>query len=900
MRDWTSEIESRLASLKLSPGREAEIVEELSAHLEQRYAELRAQGLDEAAAVALVREELVADEGLTERMRPLRQASTPPPVAVGAPRGDWLADFWQDLRLAARMLRKQSALTVMVVLTLAIGVGANGALFALVDRVLLRELPLPRPDRLVTIWERTATTPQSLASPLNMLDWARRSQSFEAIGGHLTGVFAMVLTTPQGAESVMRQWVTAGIFDALGVKPVVGRTFLAADDTARKRSVVLSESYWRARFAADPSIVGQSLRLDGQLYEVVGVVPDQAEILGRANLWGLQFIQASPERARGQYPFRTVARLKPGVSLEAAQAELAGIAADLAREYPATNEGRSVALEPLRDVVLGSELKRTSLLLLGVVGFVLLICFANIANLLLTRNAARGNELAIRSVLGADRRRLKRQFATENLLLAALGGGAGLPLAGALLAAAPVAIPQDLLPPGVVIDFDWRVAVFSLVATLAVALLFTLASSAQVAELTALREGVPSGRRLTDRSSRTREALVVGQVATAVVLLYGAGLLTRTLIEVDSVDAGYRAQSVLSLFVDPLGNSYPTPEALLQFYGAIEEELKATPGVASAAWTSSLPLGPSIMGGLFYDVAGEPAAVPAERPMAEMLVVSPTYFRTLDQPILAGRAFDDGDRADSVPVCIVNEAFVGHRLQGRPAIGRTVQVWREAESVAEPRTCEVVGVAANAKRRADEPAMPSQIYYPLARIPDDDIFLVVRPVSGDAGALASSVRAAIARVDRESLVSVTDIATLEGVARNATARYRFRALVIGAFAGLALLLAALGLFGVLAYSVQKRWRELGVRMALGARPEAVVGLITRGAARVLIPGVLAGAILAVIVGQLLGAMLFGVRPFDAPTFTAVLVVLTATVALAVVGPALRATRIDPVGALRSE
>jgi putative ABC transport system permease protein len=282
-----------------------------------------------------------------------------------------------------------------------------------------------------------------------------------------------------------------------------------------------------------------------------------------------------------------------------------------------------------------------------------------------------------------------------------------------------------------------------------------------------------------------------------------------------------------------------------------------------------------------------------------MQIVSTGFFRTLDLPILAGRAFDDRDRPGAMPVCIVNEAFVERRLGGGEAVGRTVQTWRTDDATEQPRTCEIVGVATNAKRRADEPEPPSQIYYPFARIPDDDIYLIVRPVSGDAGALASSVRAAIARVDRESLVSVTDIATLESVARDATARYRFRALLIGGFAGLALLLAALGVFGVLAYSVQKRWREFGVRMALGARPGAVVGLITRGAARVLVPGVLAGAILAVIVGQLLGAMLFGVRPFDAPTFTLVLVVLAATAALSVVGPAFRATRIDPVGALRS-
>ena len=356
--------------------------------------------------------------------------------------------------------------------------------------------------------------------------------------------------------------------------------------------------------------------------------------------------------------------------------------------------------------------------------------------------------------------------------------------------------------------------------------------------------------------------LVVAQIATAVVLLYGAGLLARTLIEVDTVDPGYKAQSVLSMLVDPLSQSYPTPEALLQFYGAIEEELKAIPGLASAAWTSAVPLGRSFAGRLFYDVAGEPAVVPAERPTTDMHVVSPDYFRTLELPILAGRAFDERDRPGSVPVCIVNEAFVERRLQGGTAVGRTVQTWQAEQSMDPPRTCEVVGVATNAKRRADELEEPAQIYYPFARIPSDDVFLLVRPVSGDAAALASQVRAAIARVDTQQLVSVTDIVTLESVAHEATARYRFRALLIAAFATLALVLAMLGLFGVLAYAVERRWREYGVRMALGARPDDVIRLIVRGAVRLLLPGALIGVALGLGVGQLLGAMLFGVRSFD--------------------------------------
>jgi putative ABC transport system permease protein len=301
----------------------------------------------------------------------------------------------------------------------------------------------------------------------------------------------------------------------------------------------------------------------------------------------------------------------------------------------------------------------------------------------------------------------------------------------------------------------------------------------------------------------------------------------------------------------------------------------------------------------FFEIDGEPALVPAERPTAEMTVVSDEYFRTLDLPIFEGRAFTASDVAGP-PVCIVNQAFVERRLQGGAAVGRGIRTWGSADPAEEARICEIVGVATSAKRHAEELEEPAQLFFPFSRIPFDDIFLVARPVSGDALVLAPQVCAAIARVDRENLVSVTNIATLETVAYQAKARYRFRALLIGAFAGLALLLASLGLFGVLAYTVQKRWREYGVRMALGARPEAVVGLIARGAARLLIPGVLVGVVLALVVGQLLGAMLFGVQPFDAATFTAVLVVLAVTAAVSVVGPAFRATRIDPVGALRSE
>jgi putative ABC transport system permease protein len=895
MPDWTKDLEARLASLRLRPEREREIIEELAAHLEQRYAELRDQGVEEGAALALVREELLDEQAFAERMRSLRQASTPPSITLGAPRRNPVTDFWQDLRLATRMLRKQGWLTLMVVLTLALGIGSNGAIFALVDRVLLRDLPLPTPDRLMTIWERTEGTARSPVAAPNLSDWIDRSESFEAIGGFNSGVFTMVWSGPDGAETVPRQWVTSGIFDALGVRPLIGRTFVTADDVERANVFVMSETYWRTRFAADPSVVGQSMRLDGQPFTVIGVVPSEAELLGRASIWAVRSIRGLPEQARGGYGWQTVARLKPGVSPEVGRDELVRIAADLAREYPTTNTRRSIAMEPLRDVVLGSDLRRTSLLFFGIVGFVLLICFANIANLLLTRNAARGNELVIRSVLGADRKRLVRQFATENVVLAAVGGLVGLVVAWALLRIAPSVIPQDLLPPGVALEFDWRIAAFCAGATLLVAVLFSLASASQVVELASTREGMSGTRTVTDRSSRTREVLVVGQVATAVALLYGAGLLMRTLIEVDNVDPGYRAESVLSLFVDPLGRPQ---EAMLQFYADIEAELEGHPGIASIAWTSALPLGGAMGGPLFFEIAGEPVE-PAARPLAETQIVSPDYFRTLDLPILAGRGFDERDRAGAPSICIVNEAFADRHVKG-DALGKSVARWQAEASTAAPFFCEIVGVAANYKRLPDELVDPPLVYTPLAQFTIDDIFMVVRPVSGDAAALIPAARAAISKVDTEQLTSVTDIETLETVAREATSRYRFRATLVLAFAGLALVLAMLGLFGVLAYTVQRRWREYGVRMALGAKSDDVIRHIVRGAARLVLPGALVGAILAIVIGQLLGAMLFGVRPFDAVTFTLVLVVLGVTTAASVAGPAFRATRIDPVGALRSE
>ena len=383
-------------------------------------------------------------------------------------------------------------------------------------------------------------------------------------------------------------------------------------------------------------------------------------------------------------------------------------------------------------------------------------------------------------------------------------------------------------------------------------------------------------------------------------LLFGAGLLLRTLLAVETVDRGYRAESVLTMLVDPLGSRYPTAPSLLQFFDAVEQEIVVLPGVRSVAWTSALPLGPSDEGQSFVEVVGDPPVDESKRPTADYQIVSHTYFRTLDLPVVAGRAFTERDTGDGVPVCIVNEAFVRAHLQGRSPIGLQVAIRPTSSAQAPPVVREIVGVARQVKSRPDEADDLVQIYVPMAQDPVDDIYLVVRPSSGRAEALASSVRAAIGRVDKEQLVSVRGVMTLEDVAWDATSRHRFRAVLVMTFAGLALLLAMVGVFGILAYTVQQRVRDFGVRRALGATTSDVLRLVVGNAVRVIATGAVIGLVLSTVVGRLLASMLFGVRPLDPTTFVAVTILLAITAAVSIAGPAWRATRIDPALALRGE
>jgi putative ABC transport system permease protein len=809
-------------------------------------------------------------------------------------------EFGHDVKYALRQLWQSPGFTAVAAITLALGIGANAAIFALVDATLLRPLPFPDPDRLVMLWTTTPSSPRRSVSPLDMTDWHERSRTFEAIGGFAANVGGMVIGGVDGtAETISRQWVSARFFEVLGVKPIAGRTFLLSDHDNRADAVVLSEGLWRTRFGGDPSLVGKTLRLDGDPYTVVGVVPKEFQWPGNAGMWALRWFPPDPALRRGG-GFVVIGRMKPQVTLEAARSDLASVAGALAREFPDTNRDRTVTLTPLHDALLGSDLRRTSLLFIGVVGFVLLICCGNVANLLLARATARTRELAVRTALGAGRGRIVRQLLTESLVLSAVGGVLAVGVGYGILSAAPSFIPAGVLPTNIEVRFDARVLAFCALTALLVGMLFGLAPAWQASGYSSARALASDTRTGTRRGGRMRSVLVAGEVATAVVLLVGAGLLLRTLVAVDTVDRGYRAREVLTMLVDPLGDRYPTPESLLQFYDAIEQEVRALPGVRSVAWSSSVPLGESYAGRFTFEIVGDAPVDAARRPTAAHEIASATYFDTLDLPLVAGRGFDARDTRQSVPVCIVSEALARRYMGGRSPIGVRLALRPASAPDAKPTVREIIGVARQLKERPDETEEYVQIYAPITQLINDDIFMLVRPTTGTAEALTPSVRAAIGRIDKEQLVSVRDIITLEDVASEATARYRFRAVLVVTFAALALLLAMVGVFGILAYSVQQRVREIGVRRALGATTGEVLRLVAASGGRVVGAGAVLGLILSIFAGRLLATMLFGVRPLDPATFAGVGIVLALTAVVSVAVPAWRAARIDPASALRTE
>jgi putative ABC transport system permease protein len=861
-------------------------------------------------------EQEVDDELAFHREMRRREGRTPPPdpavrgtlLTLGRKRDremrlmQWLEEIWTDVRFAIRQMRCAPGFTVVAVLTLALGIGANSAIFALADAVILRPLPFPHADRLMTVEEwGPQQGGRSRIELLNFHEWRHQSRTFDAMAAAWVPAEGggPVMTGLDGAaETVSAQTVTPQFFDVLGVAPIMGRTFADTDDSTDPRVIVLSEGFWKRRFGGDPAIVGRMITLDQRPHTVIGVVSDSFEFIRRSSIWRLLPLPTANASmtGRGQCGvcqfLQVVGRLKPGVSPAAAQTEMTAVANALAERNGNTGRPRRVLVTPFRDVLIGTDLRITSMLFLGVVGLVLLLCCANVANLVLARMTIRQRELAVRGALGAGRARIAAQLLTESVVLAGLGGAVGLAFAGGILAVAPRWVPDGLLPGILTLGVDAHVAIFCAGATLLVGVLFGLAPVWHVTHAPLVEAMNAEGRTSTGRGNRVRRLLVIGEIAAAVVVLCGAGLLLRTSLILESIDPGYEAarDHVVSGEVSLRGPRYSTDQAVQQFLDAVQREVEGIPGVSAAGWATTLPMGHSDLGRQSFQVAGAEASSDA-RPLADLQVVSASYFRTVDVPIVAGRPFTGSDRADTPPVAIVSEALARKYLAGRDPVGARIAI--SGQGTVER---EIVGVARQVKERPDEPDDFVQLYVPSAQVPRGETRLLVRTAQGDVRELVSSIRAAIGRVDR--LVPLDHIATLDDVARAGTARPRFRTTLVAAFAVLALALAMVGVSGVLAYSVRQRRREFAVRLALGATAHHIRTLVWSDAARVLAAGVATGLTGALLLGQSVSAFLFGVAPYDPITFAAATIVIALTATAAACLPAWRASRTDPAVVFR--
>ena len=885
-----------------------EVDEEIALHIEMRTRELVERGMDPKTA----REIVIARIGDVGRLK--RTC-----VDLGKRRDRemritrWLHELRDDVKYALRQLRAAPSFTAVAVITLALGIGANSAIFALADATFLRPLPFAQPqDRLVMIWERYPNGYLSPVTPLDFNDWADQNQTFDAMAA-FSGALVTLNAPDSAPEQITAQAVSARFFDVLGVTPIAGRTFLPSD-AANPDVVVLNEGLWRRRFGADQSIVGRSIVIGGRANTVIGIVPSEFQVIPTLNstntpagLWFFDQPAREGVSMRRSHILRVIGRIKPGLSAATAQRDMTTIGNRNAELFPDTNKGHDPTLQPMREALIGSETRLTTILLLGVVGFVLLMCCANVANLLLARTAARARELAVRAALGATRRRIIAQLLTESVVLSVIGGALSLGVGWAILHAAPSVVPPGLLPGTVALSFDARVIAFCAVTAFVVGLVFGLAPAWQSTG-SSMMQTIATDSRTTTHGGRFRQILVVAELTAAVLVLSGAVLLLRALIALQQMDAGYRAQDALTMLVNvpmpgPNGQGrYPTPESLQRFYDAIQEEVSREPGVRRVAVGGSLPLDGAWFGQTF-DIAGDPPKPPSTRDGAVYQMVSPSYFETLDIPIVKGRAFADTDTSDGVQVCIVSETFVRRYLGGRDPIGMRLVIPRilfagNPIGASTPPVREIVGVARQVKVIPHETDPVPQLYVPIAQNSFYVATVIVRPSSGSAAALLPSVRAAIARVDKEQ--AIARVRTIDVVASEATARPRFRAVLVGTFAALALILAMVGVFGVLAYSVQARMREFGVRIALGAGSRDVLRLVCGSAARLTAIGLAIGLITAAVLGRWMSTLVYPIAPLDPVTFAAVPLVLVLTAAIAVAAPAVRAMRADPVEAFRAE
>ena len=799
-----------------------------------------------------------------------------------------------DLRYAVRSLGKAPGFSALAVLVLAVGIGATSAIFSLIDGTLIRPLPFADPDRLLMLWEHPPGYARNRVSPLNFFDWSEQNHTFTSMAA-ISGGGRTLTSTSGVAERVPGQSVTTAFFDVLGIAPIAGRTFVVDDAVPQPNVVVIGERFWRTHLDGDPAAIGRVLRLDGQPFTVIGIVPASFQILFPAEIWTPFPPRRTPEQRRQHY-LQVIARLRPNATIDQARSDMDVVAQNIARISPETNKNWTVAIEPLRNAIVTGEVRSTSLVLGGVVAFVLLMACANVANLLLARGIGRAREIAVRAALGASSGQIVRLLLSESVVLAAIGGAAGLALSWAALRVAPSVVPTGLLPEGIPLRFDARVTIFAGALTCLTGVLFGMAPAWHAAR-TPLRDTLSSGGRAsTGAAGRLRSVLAIAEVAGAVLLLAGAGLLIRTLASMTAADPGYHADSALTMSVSLPLSRYPDQTHALAFFRRADAALAAIPGVQSVGFVDNLPLdGWDI--GQPVEIAGDPPTDAASRRSAHYQITSPRYFETLGIQLARGRAFTDRDVATAPQVCIVNEEFVRRFLQGREPLGTIVKVPNMAPGQAPSIPREIVGVIRQVAIGVGEKEKAPEIYVPM----EQNVWYssaIALKTAGSPATFAAAARAAIAKIDPDQ--PVTRMRTMDEVASEATRGPRFRATLVSTFATIALVLAAVGIFGVLTFSVRERTREFGVRVALGATTRDILRLVVRSGVKLAGTGVAIGLFAAALLTRTLASLLFGVTPLDPVTFVTAPAVLAVTALAACVAPAMRAIRVDPAVTLRQE
>lgn len=896
MPDWTNEIRRRLASLKLEPARENEIVEELAQHLDDVYRRSLESGASEAEANRAALRELAGDSLLPNEMRRSQKPFHEAPVPGGSSRSNLVTDLLHDLRYAARMQRKNPAFTIIAVIALALGIGANTAIFSVVNTVLLRPLPYKDPERLVMVWEDATKQgyPRDTPATGNFVDWRDQNQVFEGMAAISDDSFN--LTGAGEPERLEGRRVSANLFSLLGVEPQLGRVFTPTEDQpGSQRVVLLSYPLWQRRFGGDPNIVGRSLTFNGDSHIVVGVMPARFQFPSKDDQVWVPIAFTSEDLAnRNRHYLQVVARLKPGVMLSQAQTDVSTISLRLQQQYPNSNAELGAVVDSLHEHLVG-DIKPALLILLGAVGLVLLIACANVANLLLARAAVRQKEIAVRVALGARRLRLIRQFLTESLLLSTIGGLVGLGIAYGGLFLLKTFIPENISQARE-ISMDLKVLGFTLFVSVATGVIFGLAPAVQAVRFNQIETLKEGGRDAATGGSgkRLRSLLVTAEVAISLVLLIGAGLLINSFLRLRNVDPGFNSSNLLTMKVVLTDAKYTTFEQCATFYSNIVERVQSLPGVRSAAVTTNLPLyrqgnSSSIV------IEGRPDPPPNQAPVVVIRVTSPGYFDTMSIPLLSGRKLTDHDTADTPSVVVISETMARRFWPNEDAIGKRIAIGRARS---QDDWIPVVGVVKDVRQfeLAAEPR--PQMYFSHRQaaffLPNDLVVKTdVEPTS-----MAASVRNAVWEVDKDQPVS--NIQTMDQILADSIARQRFSMMLLAIFAAVAMVLAGVGIYGVMSYSVAQRTREIGIRMALGAQTTAVLKLAVGYGMKLVIAGIIIGLIAAFALTRLMATLLFGVTATDPATFALISILFVFVAAIASYIPARRATKVDPIIALRYE